>query len=64
MVKELKINDTVYARYEIEYDVLYLKTYIYFDNEQRPESENCLAMIISSIEKTEFSRMAYLNIIY
>lgn len=61
-IKELTINNIVYAKYLINGGTLHfkmMKKIIANDNEA---SEDILTQIISSIERKKFSYMAYLNV--
>lgn len=61
-IKELVINNIVYAKYSIDGGTLYLKVIKKIVNNHALASEDIIAKIISSIERKKFSYMAYLNI--
>lgn len=59
--KKLIINDKIYAYYETDGNLLYIKVLIQLlDNES--DSENYLINLIQLIEKKKFYATAYLNI--
>lgn len=60
MIKDLTINGQVFAKYEIEKDILFLHTIIKIIPEN--ETEEVLANIIKKIEHVEINKIAYLNI--
>lgn len=60
--KELTINGDLYAYYELEGDLLYLKMLIEINEGNSHDSENLLIAIIQGIEKTEIKGAAYLNV--
>lgn len=62
MTKTLKINNIIYAHYEIEGDVLFLKMRKQIVPEDDMESEEALATIIGNLENRHFTKLAYLNI--
>jgi hypothetical protein len=62
MIKELKINDIFFAKYEIERDILFLKVYKTIGCLSLAETENFFCSIISVIENKNFTGLAYLNI--
>lgn len=61
-IKELVINNIVYAKYSIDGGTLYLKVLKKIIANNAVASEDMIARIISSIERKKFSYMAYLNI--
>ena len=62
--KELTINGKVYAKYEVENDILYLKPLIQLlpGEENAIKSEDLLAYIIQLVEHVEVKGLAYLNV--
>jgi len=64
MVKDLNINGVLYAKYEIENNILYLhmiqKKITALSNET--ETEDFIVWIIQVIENTTVTALAYLNI--
>lgn len=63
-MKELIINGKVYAKYEIEGSILFLKMIIQIVEGKGKEiqSENLLIHIIQSIENKKLHSVSYLNV--
>ena len=63
MIKELTINGQLFAKYEIEHNILFLKMIIEIVPGNPKISEDILFNIISNcIEKRKFQGVGYLNI--
>lgn len=61
-IKELKINNTVYAKYIIKGEVIFLEMFKNIIPENRVMSENILVLIAKSIEvDSKFERANFLN---
>ncbi len=60
--KSLTINDIVYAHYEIEKDTIFIKIRNNIIPDSIRNSEDLFILIISLIEKQNFTKAAHLNI--
>jgi len=61
-IKNLTINEIIYARYIIEKNRLYLKVDIYFIETDKLKSENLIIYLIQLVNNIEFFEICYLNI--
>ena len=61
-MKELIINGKVYAKYEMDGTMLYLKMIIHMIKGDPIESENLLVKIIHSVEDRHITSVSYLNV--
>lgn len=61
-IKDLKINDQVYAKYFFENGILYLKILIWFEGMDKGINEDNIAGLIGAIENAGINSIAYLNI--
>lgn len=59
--KDLNINGTIYAKYEIAGDIIFLHPIIKLAEDDQA-SEEIMCGLISIIEKTNFLQVAFLNI--
>lgn len=61
-MKELIISGKVFAKYEVEGSLLFLKMIIKIYPKNEALSEECLIMIIQEIENIKFEGVGFLNV--
>ena len=60
--KDLNINGVIYAKYQIENDMIFINVQKNIIKDNAGESEDYLVFLISMIEDKQFSSAGYLNI--